>query len=141
MNYINIIGTKEEFLHRRLAIQAAIHWVKEAVPDNRGGHGRKRKMKSLEDYQHLEKRDEEHKLHLYSRMLIDFCVKHKEATLFLVNQQEKEEIAKEDMFLIKNWSYYSLKEKISYKAEKAEIQLMVTAQLMQDLNIPIHHSA
>lgn len=64
MNYINIIGTKEEFLHRRLAIQAAIHWVKEAVPDNLGGHGRRRKMKSLEDYQHLEKRDEEHKLHI-----------------------------------------------------------------------------
>ncbi len=119
------IGNKEEFLHRRLAIQAAIHRVKKAVPYNRGGHGKKRKMKSLEDYQHLEKRYVEQKLHLYSRMLIDFCVKHKAATLILVNQQEKEEIAKDDQFLLKNWSYYSLKEKITYKAEKAGIQLII----------------
>ena len=119
------IGSREEFLHRRLAIQAAMQRVKKAVPYNRGGHGRKRKMKSLEDYQHLEKRYVEQKLHLYSRMLINFCIKHRAATLLLVNQQEKEEIAKEDSFLLKNWSYYSLKEKISYKAEKAGIQLIV----------------
>ena len=119
------IGSKEEFLHRRLAIQAAIQRVKKAVPYNRGGHGRKRKMKSLEDYQHLEKRYVEQKLHVYSRMLIDFCVKHQAATLLLVNQQEKEEIAKDDQFLLFFWSYYSLKEKITYKAAKAGIQLIV----------------
>ena len=119
------IGSKEEFLHRRLAIQAAIYRVKKAVPFNRGGHGRKRKMKSLEDYQHLEKRYVDQKLHVYSRRLIDFCVKHRAATLLLVNQQAKEEIAKDDEFLLKNWSYYSLKEKITYKAEKAGIQLIV----------------
>ena len=119
------IGSKEEFLHRRLAIQAAIQRVKKAVPYNRGGHGKKRKMKSLEDYQHLEKRYVEQKLHVYSRMLINFCIKHQAATLLLVNQQEKEEIAKDDQFLLKNWSYYSLKEKITYKAAKAGIQLIV----------------
>lgn len=119
------IGSKEEFLHRRLAIQAAICRVKKAIPFNRGGHGKKRKMKSLEDYQHLEKRYVEHKLHVYSRMLIDYCIKHGAATLLLVNQQQKEEIAKEDPFLLQHWSYYSLKEKISYKSEKAGIQLIV----------------
>lgn len=119
------IGNKEEFLHRRLAIQAAILRVKKAVPYNRGGHGRKRKTKCLEDYQHMEKRYVEQKLHLYSRMLIDFCVKHRAATLLLINQQEKEEIAKKDEFLLKTWSYYSLKEKITYKAEKAGILLIV----------------
>jgi transposase len=82
-------------------------------------------MKSLEDYQHLEKRYVEQKLHVYSRMLIDFCIKHQAATLLLVNQQEKEEIAKADQFLLKNWSYYSLKEKITYKAAKAGMQLIV----------------
>ena len=119
------IGNEEEFLHRRLAIQAAIHRVQKGAVFNRGGHGRKRKMKSLEDYKHLEKRYVEQKLHVYSRMLIDFCVKHRAATLLLLNQQAKEEIAKDDPFLLKNWSYYSLKEKISYKAEKAGIQVIV----------------
>ncbi|WP_448636098.1 hypothetical protein [Pedobacter panaciterrae] len=37
----------------------------------------------------------------------------------------KEEIAKEDPFLLQNWSYYSLKDKINYKAEKAGIQVIV----------------
>jgi len=119
------IGNKEEFLHRRLAIQAAIHRLQKGAAFNRGGHGRKRKMKSLDDYRHYEKRYVEQKLHVYSRMLISFCVKHQAATLLLVNQQAKEELAKEDAFLLKNWSYYSLKEKINYKAEKAGIQVIV----------------
>lgn len=123
--YEHIIGSKEEFLHRRLAIQSAIHRVQKGVKFNRSGHGRKRKRKSLEDYQHQEKRYVEHKLHVYSRMLIDFCVKHQAATLLLTNQGQKEEIAKEDTFLLKNWSYYSLKEKIGYKAARAGIQIIV----------------
>ncbi|WP_111633886.1 hypothetical protein [Pedobacter cryoconitis] len=119
------IGNKEEFLHRRLAIQAAIHRVKKAVAFNRGGHGTKRKKKCLDDYQHQEKRYVEYKLHVYSRKLIDLCVKHEAATLILVNQEQKEEIAKQDPFLLQNWSYYSLKDKINYKAEKAGIQVIV----------------
>jgi len=119
------IGNKEEFLHRRLAIQAAIYRVKKAVTFNRGGHGRKRKRKSLEDYQHQERNYIDYKLHVYSRMLIDLCLKHEAATLILVNQELKEEIAKDDQFLLRNWSYYSLKEKIAYKADRAGIQLVV----------------
>ncbi|RQO73758.1 hypothetical protein DBR40_13185 [Pedobacter sp. KBW01] len=119
------IGNREEFLYRRLAIQSAVNRVKKAVTFNRGGHGRKRKMKSVEDYRNMEKRYVEYKLHVYSRMLIDFCVKHRAATLLLINQQEKEEIAKEDHYLLQNWSYYSLKDKINYKAEMAGIQMIV----------------
>lgn len=119
------IGNKEEFLHRRLAIQAAIHRLQKGATFNRGGHGRKRKMKSLEDYQHQEKKYVDYKLHVYSRRLIDLCVVNKAATLLLVNQQLKEELAKEDDFLLKNWSYYSLRDKINYKAEKAGVQVIV----------------
>jgi hypothetical protein len=87
-----------------------------AETPNRGGHGKKRKRKSLEEYQHLEKRYVDYKLHVYSRRLIDLCVKHHAATLILINQEQKEEIAKEDPFLLQNWSYFSLKDKINYKA-------------------------
>lgn len=82
-------------------------------------------MKCLADYHHKERQYVEHKLHVYSRKLIDFCVKNEAATLILVNQEQKEEIAKEDGFLLQNWSYYSLKDKIRYKAERAGIQLVV----------------
>jgi len=119
------IGNREEFMHRRLAIQAAISRLRRAAAFNRGGHGRKRKMKGLDSYLHLEKRYVEQRLHVYSRMLIDLCVKYGAATLLLVNQQAREEMAGEDPFLLRNWSYYSLKEKIAYKAARAGIQLIV----------------
>ncbi len=45
-------------------------------------------------------------------------IKHRAGTLLLINQQEKEAVAKEDEFLLRNWSYYGLKEKIAYKAKK-----------------------
>lgn len=40
-------------------------------------------------------------------------------------QGQKEEIAKEDTFLLQNWSYHSLKEKIAYKAARAGIQMII----------------
>jgi IS605 OrfB family transposase len=64
-------------------------------------------------------------MHLYSRRLIDICIKFKAGTLLLVNQQQKEEEAKEDAFLLRNWSFYTLKEKIQYKAAKAGIEVIV----------------
>lgn len=124
-NYSHTIGNKEEFLYRRLAIQAAVQRLKKAVSFNRGGHGQKRKRASLQDYKHQEQKYVEYKLHVYSRRLIDLCVKHGAATLILVNQEQKEEIAKDDPFLLKNWSYCSLREKIAYKADRAGIQLVV----------------
>lgn len=119
-----IIGSKEEFLHRRLAIQAARRRLQQGATFNRGGHGRKRKMKSTEHYHQKEHNYVNYKLHMYSRRLIDLCVKNKAATLILVNQKAKEEIAHEDNFLLQNWSYFSLKDKIAYKAAKAGIMVV-----------------
>jgi hypothetical protein len=119
------IGSKEEFLHRRLAIQSARHRVQHGATHNRSQHGRKRKLKALDRFKRVEYNYVAQKLHLYSRRLIDLCIKHKAATLLLVNQKDKEETAKADEFLFRNWSYYSLKEKIVYKAAKAGIEVII----------------
>lgn len=119
------IGTKEEFLYRRMAIQSARQRLQKAVTYNRPGKGRKRKMQALDRFAETEKNYVTSRMHLYSRMLIDICVKHGAATLILTDQQDKEEAAKEDEFLLRNWSYFTLKEKISYKAEKAGISIIV----------------
>lgn len=119
------IGNKEEFLYRRLAIQAARQRVQAAVNTNRAGHGKKRKQKPLEHYQHIERDYIEHKLQVYSRRLVDFCLKYQAATLILTNQTQKEEAAKEEAFILRNWSYAGLKDKISFKADKAGITLIV----------------
>jgi hypothetical protein len=119
------IGTKEEFLHRRLAIQAARRRAQGAVKYVHGGHGKKRKQKSLDAYSHAEARYVKHRLHVYSRELIDFCIKHQAATLILIDQQKKEESTRDDRFLFHNWSVAGLRDKIKFKAEKAGITLIV----------------
>ena len=119
------IGSKEEFLYRRLAIQSARLRLQKAVKYNRSGKGRNRKVQALGRFAETENNYVTSRMHLYSRMLIDICIKHGAATLILTNQQDKEGAAKEDEFLLRNWSYFTLKEKISYKAEKAGISIIV----------------
>jgi len=66
-----------------------------------------------------------HRLYLYSRKLIDFCIQQQAGILILKNQEDKIGIAKEQEFVLRNWSYYELQTKIKYKAEKAGIELII----------------
>lgn len=120
------IGNKEEFLHRRLAIQAAYARTTAGVTYCRGGNGKDRKLKALDRFKNLESNYVSNRLHEYSRRLIDFCLQHQAATLVLLDMQENAEIAKEEQFVLRNWSYYELMSKIKYKAEKAGIELITT---------------
>jgi len=119
------IGTKDEFLYRRLAIQAARQRAQRQAVAGRGGKGRKRKLKSVESYREKERRYVSYRLHVYSRRLIDLCIRHGAGTILLTGQAEKEEEAGGEPFVLRNWSYGGLKEKIAYKAAKAGIQLIV----------------
>lgn len=118
------IGNKEEFLYRRLSIQAARRRLQIAATWNRGGKGRKKKLGGLENYTEKEKNYIDSRLHLYSRRLIDHCIRAGAGTILLVNQSYKEEVAKGDTLLLRNWSYYGLKTKIAYKARLANIRVM-----------------
>ena len=94
------IGTREEFLYRRLAIQAARKRAEEGATFSRSGQGRKRKTKAVQRFHEKEKNYVSHRLHRYSRKLIDFCVKHQAGTLILINQENKIGIAKEEEFVL-----------------------------------------
>jgi len=119
------IGTKEEFLYRRLAIQASQKRIQAGVGYARSGKGVKRKQKALYKTENLESRYVSHRLHVYSRQLIDFCIQQQASTLILKNQEDKIGIAKDNEFVLRNWSYYELQTKIKYKAEKAGIELII----------------
>ena len=119
------IGSREEFLHRRLAIQAARRRVQASVTGARSDKGRKRKVKAFRTYSRTEQNFVHYQLHVYSRRLIDLCVRKQVGTILLVNQQAKEAEAKEDAFLLQNWSYCELKQKIAYKAAKVGILVIV----------------
>ncbi|KFF03881.1 hypothetical protein [Chryseobacterium luteum] len=119
------IGSKEEFLYRRLAIQASQKRIQDGIAYARSDNGVKRKQKALHKTENLESRYVSHRLHLYSRKLIDFCIQQQAGTLILKNQEDKIGIAKEQEFVLRNWSYYELQTKIRYKAEKAGIELII----------------
>jgi IS605 OrfB family transposase len=119
------IGTREEFLHRRLAIQEGMQRMQTTLSTNRGGKGRKKKMQALERFHLLEKNYVNTRLHQYSARLIAICLRHSAGLLVLHGQSEKETRVKEDEFLLRNWSYYGLKEKISYKAAKYGIKVLM----------------
>ncbi|RNL95190.1 hypothetical protein ED312_00900 [Sinomicrobium pectinilyticum] len=118
------IGTKEEFLYRRLAIQAALKRAQIGATHSRSGKGAERKLKAVNKLRSAESNYVHHRIHIYSRRLIDFCIKHQAGTLILLNQEDKIGIAKEEEFVLRNWSYYELMAKIKYKAEKAGIELI-----------------
>ena len=123
------IGTKEEFNYRRRQIQEA---VRRCQINNRytdGGKGRKHKCQAIERWHDKENNYVDTKLHTYSRMLVDLAVKHGCGTIALLNQKKREDKAKEDNhngepFVLRNWSYYGLKEKISYKAKMVGIKVV-----------------
>ena len=124
------IGTEEEFNHRRRQIQEA---VKRCQINNKysvGGKGRKKKNKALERFQDKEKNYVDTKLHTYSRMLVDMAIKHECSEIVLMKQEEREVKAKDDNkegkpFVLRNWGYYGLKEKIQYKSKMYGIKLTV----------------
>lgn len=125
-----MIGTAEEYLHRRVQIQRSLQRLQEASRYSKGGKGRKKKLESIERFHELEKNYVTTRCHQYSARLVDFCVKQKCGKLVLKKQTEKENEAKEEFekgerFLLRNWGYFGLKEKISYKCRKFGIELVI----------------
>lgn len=122
------IGTKEEFNYRRRQIQDA---ARRCQINNRysvGGKGRKKKCQAIEHWHEKENNYIDTKLHTYSRMLVDMAVKHKCGKIVLMHQETRENKAKEENqngepFVLRNWSYYGLKEKIAYKCKMVGIKL------------------
>ena len=122
------IGTKEEFLYRRRQIQELVRRCQINNKYSTGGKGRKKKCQALEHWHEKELNYIGTKLHMYSRMLVDLAMKHKCGKIVLVNQKEREEKAKEENmrgepFLLRNWSYYGLKDKIKYKSKMMGIEV------------------
>ena len=122
------IGTREEFHYRRRQIQEA---VRRCQINNRysiGGKGRKKKCKAIDRYHNKEKNYVDTKLHTYSRMLVDLAIKHRCGKIVLMRETHREGEAKQqnkegDALVLRNWSYYGLKEKIEYKCKMHGIKI------------------
>src|SRR5690606_6060344 len=92
---------------------------------SKSGIGVKRILKSVNKFRQAENKFVEHRIDVYSRRLIVYCVKHQAGMLILLNEQNKIEIATAEDVILRNWSYYELMDKIKYKAKKAGIEMIV----------------
>ena len=119
------IGNKDEFLYKRLSIQAAIRRKQNAMSFMNNQTRKKIKENTIENLRNAEKRYVNQKQHVYSKRLIDLCIRNQAATLLLVDQQEKEEEAAQNPFILRNWGYGGLKQKIERKAAGAGITVLV----------------
>jgi len=119
------IGNKDEYLYKRLSIQAAIRRKHNAMSFMNSQTKKKFKQNTIENLRSAEKRYINQKQHVYSKRLIDLCLKNQAATLLLVDQQEKEAQASQDSFIFRNWGYGGLKQKIERKAAGTGITVIV----------------
>lgn len=124
------IGTEEEFNYRRRQIQESLKRCQVNNRYNVGGKGRKKKNKAIDRFANKEKNYVDTKLHTYSRMLVDMAIKHECSEIVLKKQKERADEAKDnnkdgDNFVLRNWGYYGLTEKIKYKAKMYGIEITV----------------
>lgn len=124
------VGTKEEFNYRRRQIQEAVRRCQINNKYSVGGKGRKKKCQALDRWHKKELNYISTKLHTYSRLLVDLAVKHRCGKIVLMHQIPREEEAKEanqngEPLVLRNWSYYGLKDKIAYKCKMVGIKLIV----------------
>jgi IS605 OrfB family transposase len=118
------IGTKDEFLHRRLQIQSAFRRAQISIKYNIGGKGREKKIQALDRFKKAEKNYVTAKIHEYSRRLVDLALKHECGKIVLVEHKDTCEKTTGDLFLLRNWSYHGLTEKIQYKCDLYGVELI-----------------
>lgn len=130
------VGDRKEYLHRRLAIQAARRRQQIASRYNVNGKGRKKKMASVDRFHDKELNYIQTRQHQYTFKMISLCLEKKCGVLrlkFTPEPPEPDDLSKkelriwreENQFLLRNWGYYGLKEKLKYKCKKAGIELLI----------------
>lgn len=125
-----LIGSREEYLYRRTQIQDALQRCQTALRYSKGGHGRKRKLQALDRWHEVEKDYINTRVHTYSKKLVDIALKNRCKYIVLADQakmefEAKKESIKGNPFILRNWSYFKLKEYITYKAKKYGIMVVV----------------
>ncbi|MEF9922955.1 MAG: hypothetical protein RR854_00075 [Muribaculaceae bacterium] len=122
------IGDKDEFLYRRVQIQQARSRLQRSLRYTNGNGSRKNKLSALDRFSDAEHDYCETRSHQYSKALVNICIRNRCGTILLVGQDGREDYAwsKEnegEHFLLRNWGFHCLKEKITYKSKSVGINV------------------
>lgn len=89
--------------------------------DGRRGHGRATRMKPVELLSDKVRNFRDTTNHKYSRYVVDMAIKHKCGT---IQMEDLTGITDDKNRFLKNWTYFDLQTKITYKAEMAGIKVV-----------------
>ena len=118
-NYVRkSIGSKDDFLRVRTQIQNQRRRLQSNLKMTNGGHGRKKKLQSMDRFSEYEKNWVKTYNHQVSKQIIDFALKNSAKYINLEDLSSFNQKQLRDDFLLANWSYYQLQQYIKYKAEK-----------------------
>ncbi len=120
------IGTYDDFVRKRMQIQAQRKSLQGALKTTKGGHGRGKKLRHLERLETHEREFVKNYNHIVSRKVVEFALKNHAKYINLENlsgfgEEEGHE------FVLRNWSYFELQTMIQYKAAKEGIVVRFVA--------------
>lgn len=127
------LGSVNDFLRVRTRIQAQRRRLQRDLKFTSGGHGRTKKLKSLDRFSDYESNWVQTYNHKISHDVVDFALKNNAKYINLEDlsgygreDKQKDDSQKEnkkDSFILRNWSYYQLQQYITYKAKKYGIEV------------------
>jgi IS605 OrfB family transposase len=118
------IGCYEDYLYKRTRMQLAIKRLQKTIKDNKGGKGRKQKLLSaLRRFHKSEHNYIQTQLHKYSFQIIKLALRFNCDEIILDDFKKDVADAKEDDYMLRNWSFYSFYQLISYKAAQFGIKV------------------
>lgn len=116
------IGSVNDFMRVKIKIQHQKSRLQTNLKMTKGGHGRKRKLKTMDKFTDYERNWVQSYNHYISKQVIDFALKNKAK---YINIEDLSGITKGKNVnkFLKGWSYYQLQSFITYKANKYGIEV------------------
>jgi len=117
------LGSRETFFNERRKIFNLKKRVQSNLSGAKSGHGRKRKLKSLDNVNTYEKNWVTNENHKYSKNIVDYVLENNGATI------QMEDLSgfgndKSKKFLSRYWSYFQLQQFVLYKAKREGIEVI-----------------
>lgn len=121
-NYVRLsIGSADDFIRVRTKIQAQRKRLQKDLAKSNGGHGRKKKMATIERFEQYENNWVRSYNHMVSRRIVDFAIKNQAK---YINIECLEGFGESGhSYILRNWSYYQLQQDIIYKANMVGIEV------------------
>lgn len=115
----DFFGDIDDCLRIRTKLQAERKRMQKSLKYANGGHGRKKKLKSLDKLKKRERNFVSTYNHKVSKAIVNFALKNKAK---YINIEDLSGF-KSDTFIYRNWGYFELQQYIIYKAQKHGVEV------------------